>query len=199
MEIKKKNFFSATKNVAKRSTVAILCTLVIGFFLSVASCDKLRNSFVSEITEILEDSVISQGISPSLLIGKWDCIKFAYTANNDSIDTILRGRLEIFPITKMDSMITCPHDTEDLQWNLYHTNWNRFICSSSSNSTKVISDNSIKLVLCGSTYVIPSQEEIDIMFALEDAYRFDIIGDELVIYFTGAVNKDLLILKKDES
>jgi hypothetical protein len=42
MEKQKEKFFSATKSVAKRSTVAILCTLLVGICLSAVSCDKLH-------------------------------------------------------------------------------------------------------------------------------------------------------------
>ena len=52
MNNKLKNFFSTTKSVAKRSTVAILCTVLVSVFAT-TSCDKLRNLKVDELAESL--------------------------------------------------------------------------------------------------------------------------------------------------
>jgi len=49
---KYKKFFSATKNVAKRSTVAILCTVLASVF-AIMSCDKLRRLDVGGIIEVI--------------------------------------------------------------------------------------------------------------------------------------------------
>ena len=43
MSTKKKKFFPTTPSVVKRSTVGILCTIVIGLCLSVIGCVKQKN------------------------------------------------------------------------------------------------------------------------------------------------------------
>ena len=92
MEIKKKNFFSATRNVAKRSTVAILCTLVIGFFLSAASCDKLRNGS-SPPTAIFPERIITP-----ILVSKGD-----YFASHTP--SITQQKLVIKTATEWENLI----------------------------------------------------------------------------------------------
>jgi len=53
MSDKLKKFFSATKNVAKRSTVAILCMVLVGLF-AIMSCDKLQRLRVDELVEAVK-------------------------------------------------------------------------------------------------------------------------------------------------
>ena len=140
------------------------------------------------------------------LIGEWDCIRFAYTADgkiiSDVADILSTAILSIVPIPDVSS-IGCGYEQVDLEWHLGIINWNRFYSS--------ITGNLIKLKLCGSTYVgtpVP-HVELDISFALPKAHSFFFRGDELFIYFEGEGDyeqwkdyfivkerKNLLILKK---
>ena len=120
----------------------------------------------------------SENIDPALLIGKWDCIKFAYTANDKTISdvaTLSNGRMEI------------PNLKDE--WRFVHRNEMFYLHS--------ISGNLIKLTMSGSTLVYPPQEETDICEALENVYSFDIKGNELLLYFKGSETKNTLILKSN--
>ncbi|MDR0295688.1 MAG: hypothetical protein LBH91_05815 [Prevotellaceae bacterium] len=119
------------------------------------------------------------------LVGVWDCVKFAYVANgSDILDevAISKGILTI-PVASTP----IEHDGKD-RWKLSHTNSIWFACS--------LSDNLIELELKGSTFMNAPPEEEEIVSALMNAYSFIIRGNELIISFTGAENKNLLIFKK---
>ena len=51
----KENFLPTTSNVVKRSTAAMLCTLLIGFCLFTVSCEKLNNGLEND--DIFQDTV----------------------------------------------------------------------------------------------------------------------------------------------
>jgi hypothetical protein len=163
---------------------AIMLMLAGGF----GSCgDK------NEVDHPKSDEQISINLSKSgsydaaLLIGKWDCIKFAYTADGIKISDVsaINGATLEIPVVATP----VEHDTEN-RWKLDCVNSTWFICS--------ISGNLIDLMQRGSTYVgiPPDHEENHITNALTNAYGFVIKEDELIIYFTGVKDQNLLILKK---
>jgi len=126
-------------------------------------------------------------IEPVQLNGVWDCVRFAYTADGNTISevaAISKGELTI-PAFFTDKI----EDT----WRLSYVNdiWYTYSFSSSS-----LSDNLLTLNLAGSTIVGAPPEEDEIDMALENAYSFVIKGNELMIYFIGVENKNLLILEK---
>jgi hypothetical protein len=158
----------------------LIFSVLVGSF----SCES-----INEADQPLSDEQIAFNLSnngendPALLVGEWDCVKFAYTADGNKVSDvteITKGRLEI-PIVNHES---------GNQWVLHCVNSIWFDYS--------ISNNLIELTLRGSTYVYvqPPHEEYDITTALMNAYSFVIKGNELIIYFTGVENKNLLILKK---
>jgi uncharacterized protein YcfL len=149
------------KKSLRFTVITTLCLVVAMFFVAV-SCEKQETPRYNDQT---------------LLVGEWDCIKFAYTADGKTIldiNTLSKGRLVI-------------PNMED-KWVFVHTNEIFYDHS--------LSGNSIKLTMNGSTFINPPQEEIDICEALKNAYSFAIKDHELMIYFTGDDNKNLLILKK---
>ena len=157
--------------------------------------------------EPLSDEIISFNLSesgkidPELLIGEWEAIKFAYTADGNKISDVVE-------IT--DGWLTIPVATTPIvddgtgQWVLCVVN---AIMYSSS-----IEGNFIELLRKGSTYVyvVSPHLEYDLEYAFDNAYSFVIKGNELIIYFrktedkeilshcTVIKNKNLLILKKND-
>ena len=152
------------KKTRKFTVIKTLCFVVVTLFLAIG-CDK---------SEILPEN---GDIDPALLVGKWDCIKFAYTANGKTfsdVSTLSKGRMEILNLEN--------------KWRFVHTNEMFYLYS--------ISGNSIKLTMNGSTFIYPPQEETTICEALKNVYSFGIKGNELFFYFKGSETKNLLILKK---
>jgi len=134
---------------------------------------------------------------PALLIGKWDCIKFAYTEDGKNISDVaysLKGRLLIQPPPDHCSM--CDHDLGDLRVSLGG-------CVNSIEYNCSLSDNLINFRCCLTTNVLVTtpHEEYDLKFALHCAYSFDIKGNELFIYFKGDDEslKDYFIVKEDKN
>ena len=145
--------------------ISTLCLVVITLFAAVG-CDK---------SEIPSDG---GDIDPALLIGEWDCIKFAYIAEDEMISDVAVLSKGHIVIPNLEN-----------KWKFVHMNEIFYNHSLSEG-------NLIKLTMSGSTFIMPPQEEIDICEALENAYSFDIKNNELMFYFTGIENKNLLILKK---
>jgi len=152
------------KKTRKFKLIKTLFPVVVTLFLAIG-CDK---------SEILPEN---GDIDPALLIGKWDCIKFAYTADGKTfsdVSALSKGRMEILNL-------------ED-KWRFVHTNEMFYLHS--------ISGNLIKLTMSGSTLIYQPQEEKDICEALENVNIFSINGNELFFYFMGSETKNVLILKK---
>jgi hypothetical protein len=146
--------------------ITTLCLVVITLF-AVSGCNEL------------ETPSINEEIDPTLLIGEWDCIKFAHIAKNGAIsdiDVLSKGHIVI------------PDINMEYKWVFVHTNEIFYKYS--------LSGNLIKLTMSGSTYILPPQEETKICEALENVYRFVIEDDRSMFYFTEIENKNLLILKK---
>jgi len=123
-----------------------------------------------------------------LLCGTWDIVAFAYTEDGNNISNITaisKGRLSV-PVA-----ITPIKNDPSNRWQLLHSNYNWYICS--------ILNYFIKFQLRGSTYAYAPPEEVEIMIALTNAFSFVLKdkGKELVIYFKGDENKNLLILEKN--
>ena len=165
--------------------ITVILLMLVGSFYSCQS--------KNEVNRTLSDEQISFNLSkdgeidPTLLIGEWNLVKFAHTTDgnktSDVVD-ILRGRLIIpFAPTPIEK-------NEDERWRLDHSNSNWFICS--------LNENLIKLELRGSTYMLGTPEEDEIVNAFINAYSFVIKDEKLIIYFAGIENKNLLILKRDK-
>jgi len=124
---------------------------------------------------------------PAQLNGIWDCVRFAYTPDGNTIsDVSATPRAEF----------TIPAAEDSDRWRLRYVNDYFYEYSFSSS---FLSDNLLKLYNHGSaTHVTPTPtpEEYEILPPFGSAYSFVVIGNELIIYFTGDEDKNLLILKK---
>ena len=153
----------------------ILFMSLISSLLMITACSNDM-----EQNETIEIPPLSGDIDPALLIGKWDCIKFAYIAEDKTISDVtvlLKGHIVI-------------PNMED-RWIFVYMNEIFYDHS--------LSGNLITLTASGSSFAMPPQEETDICEALANAYRFTIKDNELMVYFTGDENKNLLIFKRVES
>ena len=187
------------KHTNRNYKLAIPCIVCLLFCLS---CQNKFDEMLSD--EQISSNLLTMGdiggsIDPELLIGEWEFVKFAYTADGKKISnaiTVLGGRLTI-PIAP-----TPVEDDGSERWGLHCVNSMGFICS--------ISDNLIDLSLRGSTYiyVLSPHIEYDLIYAFTNAYSFVINGNELIIHFkkvedrnllsncTAIENKNLIIFKK---
>ena len=142
--------------------------------------------------QLLSDEQISINLLKSgeadteLLIGKWELVKFAYTADGKKISNVA---------TVSGDSLSIPAEY------LWYVSESTYTCS--------ISGNLIELALSSTSIdVEPPHIKYDVMFALSCAYSFVIKGDELIIYFkrvedekllsscTVIENKNLIIFKK---
>jgi len=176
----------------QKGAVSILC-IVCALF--VWSCQNKSENDQTLSDETLSDEEISinlliEGeVDPESLIGEWDCIKFAYTADGKEISNVVtissRGAVSIFDedphLSSYDDGILGPFSY--MYCNFFFS----------------VSDNLISLSELTYYYQILVQyndDEMNVIKAFQNAYSFVIKGNELIIYFTGEKNKNLLILKK---
>ena len=158
-----------TKNI-------VLVLLTLG--LSIFGCNKDKGKGDDELHDLILSNLLKNGaIDAALLRGDWDCIRFAYTTDGNTISDV----------TTLSTGFVSIQDVANL-WLVYHTHEHHYDC--------LISSHLISLSLNGSTFVMLTPEEMDITYSLENAYGFVMKADELMIYFTGVDSKNLLILKK---
>ena len=139
---------------------------------------KITSGSLTKFVYVSQAHASEDDIDPTLLIGKWDCVKFSYIAEDKTVSDVAVLSKGCLVIPNMED-----------KWTFFHTNEVYYNHSLSEG-------NLIKLTQSGSTYVMPPQEEIDICEALDNVYRFSLKDNELMFYFTGDDNKNLLILKK---
>ncbi len=194
-----KNIFTGTQKVV----IVILCIVCTLFSFS---CQNK-----SEADQPLSDEQISSNLSkmgeidPGLLIGEWDLIAFAYTGDGNKISDVAAiskvaawvdvngsglplNRLTISDDNPMDYGNVESSDRLSGPWVF----WPYYLYYS-------ISENLISYSKEDYPYYIMdtfTDEGYDVLNALRNTYSFFIKNDELIIYFIGAKNKNLLILKK---
>jgi len=160
--------------------------------IALCSCQSKHEADQPDpLSELISSNLTKNGmIDPELLIGEWACIAFAYTTDGNEIsnETALSGGKLTIPVASTPKNYS--ENREDL-WRLHYYNSYWWSCS--------LSGNSIKLTLLLYTKINVVPEERDITVALKNAYSFVIKGDELIIYFTGVEDKNLLILKKNDN
>jgi len=183
---------------------AFLLILVVSF----VSCNE------KNIDKLLSDDQISANLArsgsfdPALLVGEWNIVRFAYTADGKSfsdVATVSSASLSVRDTFDENHARDCGFNPEYLDIGVILSVWN------SSGYFGSLSGYLINFKFCGSTlvYVAPPHEEFDIGFAIDNARSFVIRGDELIIYFKGddegwkdffkfQENKNLLILERRE-
>lgn len=150
-------------------TMTILIMTFIGL-LSFNACKK-------DTSTICENLVEQGSASLTDLKGEWEFKHFACTPNGDKIknkDEIQKGYISIT-------------DTGSI-W-LYHTNTINY-------EYTLNNSNNITVVLKGSTYINPPQEEIDVSKAFNNAVCFVVKENNLLIHYTEIDKKNVLILTK---
>ena len=158
----------------------------------IMACNKDENE---DVTQQLSDEQITLNLlefnkgelNLDLLYGEWDVIKFAYTANgNEIMDVAEKPYTGRFSISDYINELGIP-------------TWGFGCISSFRVEYSVSSPNLIRLSLYQTDYLLVNSPEQDaIVEALNNAYSFIVKDDELIIYFTGDKNKNLLIFKKHE-
>ena len=139
------------------------------------------------------DLYYSHKSNPERLLGVWELVKFAYTPGGNVITDVAEisnGTLAIMYIPP-----------ERPQYGMYGYQWwfsgrNEYMYEFS------FSGNMIELAVNHffSRYpdfpLPPSPEEVELENAIKNAHNFVIKDDELIIFFAGIENKNVLILKK---
>ena len=187
------------KPFARKQRIACTTLCVVFTLLSWSCKDR------SEAGQLdpLSDEQISFNLSengktdPKLLIGEWDAVAFAYTADGNKISNRTsiskgKGRL-IIPnepfIKNIEDIESIMDDLEkDLnsRWHFSCVNWYGFFCLSTSG-------NVIEIIQRGSTFIypIPPNIEYDLTCALKATHSFVIKGNELIFYFPKIEDDDL--------
>jgi hypothetical protein len=119
------------------------------------------------------------------LIGEWSITKFAYTDGNNILNEVIISNC-------MDSTINIS-DAVDYAFSMYFKICNYVYSRSGDRITYIQKKSS-----CWQVIVSWTDEEMEIANALQNAYKFVIKNNELMIYFTGNETKNLLILKNDK-
>ena len=138
--------------------------------------------------QIIAANLLNKGsVDTSLLVGKWDCIKFAYTTDGNKIKDVANIS---------NCTINFYHIGEDLlEYNFsVHFKVCMYPYSRSGNIINYIQDK----MACYAILEPYTDEELEVAKSLVNAYSFVIKGNELIIHFIGIKNKNLLILKKPE-
>jgi hypothetical protein len=139
-----------------------------------------------ELNELITSNLSKKGVAtPALLIGDWDFITYAYTEDGITISDVPSKPKGLLLIkgTKANSF--------KIQWEFKYENTFYYEC--------YLSGCLVELPSRGSTLIhVPDEREneVDLATAIRNAYSFVIIGDELIIYYTGKEDKNLLVLKK---
>lgn len=181
-------------NMSFVTLLAIPCMACLLFCLSCQNQDKPDETWIEPLSdEQISSNLLTIGrIDHKHLIGKWDIVKFAYTADGKKISNVANiPKDEVFewikPELKIpDPPLTPPEWVEDISvlWQLNACNGSTLTCS--------LSGNLIHLKHYSGTKInCPNSVENDIVFALSNAYSFVIRGNELIVYFTGLEKLDI--------
>jgi len=166
--------------------IKFVFTAIIFSVLVFVSCNNIDNNMQDSLTqEIIASNLSKKGDSnPELLIGGWDCVKFAYTADGKKF-THTRNISSNYGISMSDFF---SYDDERLGVVM-------FACCGYHYSRINNLINYIKSD-CFAVLIPLTDDDLLIYEALKSTYCFVTKGNELIIHFTGIENKNLLILKK---
>ena len=154
--------------------------------------------------EILLNLSKSGNFDPELLIGEWDCVRFAYTADGRNISDVVeisKGRLTIPNEPFIKNRFNIENDWERIrksQWSLDCLNWYGFFCLS-------LGKNIIEFVQNGYTFAgTPTPHvEHDLTYAIRTARSYVIRGNELLFYFQkiddGNLVSNFEVIKKNKT
>jgi len=171
----------------QKGAVSILCIVCVLF---VWSCqNKSENNQPLSDEEISSNLSIDGEIDSEFLIGEWDVVNFAYTADGNKISHV--KTISDCTVDIRDGFLV-QGEEEFLDHELFAVYFK--ICLSTYSKL----GNIINLIRsdCYAINIPWTDDEIEIKKSLLIAYSFVVKSDELFIYFTGVENKNLLILKK---
>jgi len=144
--------------------------------------------------QMIASNLLRKGsLDVNLIVGEWNCIKFAYTTDGNKISSV--ANISNCVVNIGDASFCGTTDDELPSHNL--SVYFKICCFpylQSSNIINFIQDKSA----CFAILEPYTDDEIEVDKALRNAYSFIIRGDELIIHFIGVKNKNLLILKKNE-
>ena len=167
-------------------------TLCVVSIILCWSC-QFTNEEDLPLAEPVSDEMIASDLSengetdPKLLIGEWDPIMFACTADGRKISNVA-AIASNYAVTISD--LTFIYN-DNLLGPLYFVNC-VFFYSRSDNLISYLEEKSLWYAV----NMPVTDVERKIFKALSNAYSFVIKGNELIIFFTGVENNNLLILKK---
>ena len=182
------------KHLLKLSNVLLLMLAI-----SITGCNKDEEDSVQQLSnEQIEQITLNLSkndeVGYELLTGKWKPIKFAYTADGikvSDVATISAKYTFNVPDEYRNSSDSFSFDDE-LLGPMFFTNFSYFY-SRSSNLISYAGGFNSQVILPNIT-----DDDRNVSRTLTNACSFVVKGNELIIYFTGDKNKNLLILKKLE-
>ena len=160
--------------------------------------------------ELINSNLLKTGTAdPALLVGEWELVKFAYTADGKKISGIVDISNVAVGFTTLNYIdITIPDEKYVLslcdiepKLSAYDLSsiWNIGLCDRSyfySISENLISFITSKNLSYFYINIILTNDGNNVLNALKNTYSFVVKDNELIIYFTEVEDKNLLILKK---
>ena len=169
----------------KAQNIIMLCVVCVMLSWSCQSKNELYQD------DIIEFNLSESGtIDRELLIGRWDCVNFAYTEDGKNISNVATISNCSFNIREANLW----YESDRLRGHQFSVMFNycSYPYSMKANKIKYIYDKGV----CYPIGLPRTDDEGGVATALQNAYSFVIKGNDLIIYFTGVQNKNLLILKK---
>jgi hypothetical protein len=162
--------------------IAAVVLLVMGL----VSC-KEENVTIPD-SEIATNLAASGQIDLELLVGEWQFVRFAHTADGKKVThhaSILKGTLAIpFSPIFIENINIITH-----QWMFGYDATYRFVYRAT--------DNFLDLNLFSDGCETQFPEIQKVVDALKKAYSFVVVGDELIIHYIGDAGSNLLIFNKE--
>ena len=164
--------------------------ILLAICLTVAACENK----VPRDKKIIASNLLKDGTAdPALLAGKWECIKFAYTANGNNISDVAALSNCVVNIGKPKGWGDIVVDDPPVGTLPVYF---KICCFTYIQSGDNIINYSQEKSTCCEEPVPYTDDEVEVSNALKNAYSFVIRDNELIIHFTGIKNKNLLVLKK---
>jgi hypothetical protein len=180
----------------KKSILKLTALLLMaaGVFTACSKEPLLDDELISSNLLKMSSFSMVEEVDPTFLAGEWNLIKFAYTEDGVEI-SYLDDDLKSYNLlgepnySRLDIFVY----TNELGVPIW-----LFGCESQFRvEYSFFSPNLIKLSLYQISFDLNnSPKQKAIVSALNNAHSFAIKDDELIIYFTGEKNKNLLIFKK---
>ena len=199
---------SLLERISGKNAFAVAQKIIVQSVMCIALCILFTNcgnqgteEYDTKENEMDHDMISSNlleigdalSFDPNLLIGEWESVKFAYTLDGNKISNV--ANISNCQITIADAILWYEDDElPDHEIFLYFK-----VCSyaysrsgNNGNNIKFIHEKSA----CFAIEVPWTNDEMEVDKALRNVYYFVFINNELIIYFTGDKNKNLLIFKK---